>query len=158
MQNFFDMNKNTLATLALIAIISYGCSKYDDGPAFSLRTKKGRLSGEWELDKINGQDPDDYYSNSWSVYNNVEITWTFERDGDFEACMDAEVQYGYSNYSYSYSYSDCDDGDWEFEDNGEELELQMNGSSYNQTYEINRLSSNELWLEMGSDEWEFKKN
>ena len=160
MQNLFDMNKNTLATLALIAIISYGCSKYDDGPAFSLRSKKGRLSGEWELDKINGMDPQAYLNegSSYYVYSNVEITWTFERDGDFERCEEYDLSYSSYWGSYSYSYNDCDDGDWEFEDDGEELEIQFNGSSYTSTYEINRLSSNELWIEIGNEEWEFKKD
>ena len=132
------INKNTIAALALITIISYGCSKYDDGPGFSLRTKKGRLTGEWKLEEVssNGQ------SSNLSGY---DIIWTFERDGEFQQTL----EYGSSSYSY--------EGEWEFEDDGEELEIQMDGSSYTDTYEINRLSSNELWIEMGNTEYEFEK-
>ena len=133
------INKNTIAALALITIISYGCSKYDDGPGFSLRTKKGRLTGEWKLEDIN-------YSNGQSPnLFDYDIIWTFERDGEFEQTL----EYGSSSYSY--------EGEWEFEDDGEELEIKMDGNSYTETFEINRLSSNELWLESNNTEYEFEK-
>jgi hypothetical protein len=124
-------------------MISYSCSKYDDGPFFSLRTKKGRLVGEWELDKViqNGQ--------TQSLDSDYDIIWEFERDGDFEQTLE------YGSYSYGYN------GDWEFDNNGEELEIEINEYG-TQTYEINRLTNNELWIEIndGGDkrELEFEKN
>ena len=77
------------------------------------------------------------------------MIWTFERDGDFEQTID------YGSYSYSYA------GDWEFDDNGEELEIvDQNGTGV--TFEINRLTSNELWLEQNYNgnvtEYEFEKD
>ena len=137
------MNKNNVIALTLVMMISYSCSKYDDGPFFSLRTKKGRLVGEWELDKLiqNGQ--------TQSLDSDYDIIWEFERDGDFEQTLE------YGSYSYGYN------GDWEFDDNGEELEIQINGDG-TQTFEINRLTNNELWLEIndGGDktEYEFEKD
>ena len=137
------MNKNNVIALTLVMMISYSCSKYDDGPFFSLRTKKGRLVGEWELDKVilNGQ--------TQSLDSDYDIIWEFERDGDFEQTLE------YGSYSYGYN------GDWEFDDNGEELEIQINGDG-TQTFEINRLTNNELWLEIndGGDktEYEFEKD
>ena len=137
------MNKNNVIALTLVMMISYSCSKYDDGPFFSLRTKKGRLVGEWELDKViqNGQ--------TQSLDSDYDIIWEFERDGDFEQT----IEYG----SYSYGYN----GDWEFDDNGEELEIEISGYG-TQTWEINRLTNNELWIEIndGGDktEYEFEKN
>tara|TARA_B100001564_G_C20566986_1_gene636485 strand:- start:602 stop:1009 length:408 start_codon:yes stop_codon:yes gene_type:complete len=133
------INKNTIAALALITIISYGCSKYDDGPGFSLRTKKGRLTGEWKLVDVN-------YSNGQSPnLFDYDIIWTFERDGDFEET------YEYGSYSYSF------EGEWEFEDDGEELKISRNIDNYTETFEINRLSSNELWIEVDSTEYELEK-
>ena len=137
------MNKNNVIALTLVMMISYSCSKYDDGPFFSLRTKKGRLVGEWELDKViqNGQ--------TQSLDSDYDIIWEFERDGDFEQTLE------YGSYSYGYN------GDWEFDNNGEELEIALNGYG-TQTWEINRLTNNELWLEIndGGDktEYEFEKN
>ena len=137
------MNKNNVIALTLVMMISYSCSKYDDGPFFSLRTKKGRLVGEWELDKLiqNGQ--------TQSLDSDYDIIWEFERDGDFEQTLE------YGSYSYGYN------GDWEFDNNGEELEIALNGYG-TQTWEINRLTNNELWIEIndGGDktEYEFEKN
>jgi hypothetical protein len=137
------MNKNNVIALTLVMMISYSCSKYDDGPFFSLRTKKGRLVGEWELDKVilNGQ--------TQSLDSDYDIIWEFERDGDFEQTLE------YGSYSYGYN------GDWEFDNNGEELEIEINEYG-TQTYEINRLTNNELWIEIndGGDkrELEFEKN
>lgn len=33
----------------LVNIVFYGCKKYDDGPALSLRTKAQRLAGQWDV-------------------------------------------------------------------------------------------------------------
>ncbi len=139
--------KKNFTILTLVILISYGCTKYDDGPGFSLRTKKARLTGEWELEEyiVNGVN-----QLSGSDYN---IIWEFERNGDFTQTLD------YGSYSYNYN------GEWEFEDNGEELEIQI-GSYGTQTWEINRLSSNDLWLEVTTNnyygtttiEYEFEKN
>ena len=139
--------KRNLTILTLVILISYGCTKYDDGPAFSLRTKKARLTGEWELEEVivNGV--------SQTLGSDYDMIWEFERNGDFTQTMD------YGSYSYNYN------GEWEFDNNGEELEIQ---SSYgpSQTFEINRLSSNDLWLEINTNdyfgmttiEYEFEKN
>ena len=138
--------KQNLTILTLVILISYGCTKYDDGPAFSLRTKKARLSGEWELEEynINGV--------SQLTGSDYNIIWEFERNGDFTQTLD------YGSYSYNYN------GEWEFDDNGEELEIQTSYGT--QTWEINRLSSNDLWLEVTTNnyygtttiEYEFEKN
>ena len=133
------MNKNTLIALTLVILISYSCNKYDDGPAFSLRTKKGRLVGEWKLDKVI------YQGQTQPLDSDYEIIYEFESNGDFEQT----IEYG----SYSYGYS----GEWEFDDNGEELEIQINGEGTD-TWEINRLTNSELWLEDGNYEYEFEKN
>lgn len=140
--------KQNLILLTLVILISYGCSKYDDGPAFSLRTKKARLTGEWELEEIivNGV--------SQALDSDYDMIWEFERNGDFTQTMD------YGSYSYNYN------GEWEFDDNGEELEIQSSYSGINQTFEITRLSSNDLWLEISMNsygmtttvEYEFEKN
>ena len=140
--------KKNLTILTLIILISYGCTKYDDGPAFSIRTKKARLTGEWELEEIivNGV--------SQALDSDYDVIWEFERNGDFTQTMD------YGSYSYNYN------GEWEFDDNGEELEIASSYSGINQTYEIKRLSSNDLWLEISQSsyygmttvEYEFEKN
>ena len=51
-----------LAAAAVTVLNFQSCGKYEDGPSFSLRTKKARLTGEWELVKINGKEENKYFS------------------------------------------------------------------------------------------------
>ena len=50
------MKKNILFIIIVLAIAS--CGKYEEGPIFSLRSKKNRLCREWRLDKgyLNGEE------------------------------------------------------------------------------------------------------
>lgn len=41
----------TLSMLTVAAFIFTGCGKYEEGPAISLRSKKGRLAGDWKVEK-----------------------------------------------------------------------------------------------------------
>ena len=45
-------NKVLLVGVLAIAIGFSGCKKYEDGPWFSLLTKKQRITGEWETKKL----------------------------------------------------------------------------------------------------------
>jgi hypothetical protein len=143
-------NKILLLAAAAITVLNFqSCSKYEDGPAFSLRTKKGRLVGTWEVVKVNGQN-----ISSYSGYN-VDMEWEFESDGDFK--VKQTISYsngGYGNNSYSYSSS----GEWEWENNKEEIEIKVNGQVLD--LEIKQLTSNEMKLDMDyytSTEYEFEK-
>ena len=133
------MNKNYIIILSLVIVFSStSCSKYEDGPAFSLRTKKDRLVGVWELDEYNNENIDNEYV----------IEWEFEKDGDFSQTQ----TYSYNGSGYSYSYS----GDWEFENNKEDIEITLFNDS--EDFEILRLTNDELWLEdSNGNEWEFEK-
>tara|TARA_B100000683_G_scaffold246251_1_gene257757 strand:- start:219 stop:659 length:441 start_codon:yes stop_codon:yes gene_type:complete len=136
-------SKHFLLVLLFFILFLHGCSKNNDIDGVNHIPPflgSNRIAGDWELEKIsfNGQ----------SSSGNFDLTWTFERDGDFEQFLD------YGSYSYAYA------GNWEFDDNGEELEIVVMGSAV--TYEINRLTSNELWLEQNYNgnvmEYEFEKN
>ena len=124
------MNIKETATLGLASALVLGCSKYDDGPAFSLASKNNRLCREWELDRINGQRP-----------NDEQIIWEFEEDGDFL------FTYIYDGYNYTTR------GEWSWEDGKESLELTIDGETIKS--DISRLTSEELWLEFDGEELEF---
>ena len=137
-----------LAAAAVTVLNFQSCGKYEDGPSFSLRTKKARLTGEWELVKINGQSPAQAMGYSGA---NVDISWEIESDGDLTTKMD--ISYGGQSYSYSYS------GEWEFSGDKEELEVKINGSITE--YEIKKLTNKESKFEYSvggsSIEYEFEK-
>lgn len=68
--------KNTLFLAAtVITVLNFqSCSKYEDGPSFSLRTKKARVTGDWEVVRI---------GNETYPQNGYSLEMTFEKDGDF---------------------------------------------------------------------------
>lgn len=131
------MEKNLIKTtgyasaIAVLAFNMQGCGKYEDGPGLSLRTKKARLVGDYEVVRIGNQNyPQGGYS----------LEMEFEKDGDFT------FTYSYGSYSYSYA------GDWEFSSDKEELELTFGNTL--EVFEIKRLTNKEVWIEdTDNDEW-----
>jgi hypothetical protein len=118
--------KSTLFLAAtVITVLNFqSCSKYEDGPSFSLRTKKARLAGDWEVVRIGSETyPQGGYS----------LEMTFDKDGDFE------FNYSYGAYSYGYQ------GDWEFSSDKEDLEVTIDNEV--NEWEILRLTNKELWFE-----------
>jgi hypothetical protein len=84
------------------SVVMTSCNKYEDGPAFSLRSPVKRITGEWDLSaaKLNGKlvdmedigwlltEIDTAYFEEWGVEpESVKISIakaTFEADGDGE--------------------------------------------------------------------------
>lgn len=142
-------SKTILAGGLLTAVsISPSCGKYDDGPGFSLASKKSRLTGTWELDKLK-------YSDGSIADLNGSIDVEFEKDGDFTI----RTTTSYTNiYGSPYSYTYTNSGDWEFSSDKEEIEFDPNdGSDFE--WEIKRLTNKELWVEdEDGNEWEWEKD
>lgn len=143
------MKKNKIkskipAVMAALAVVNMqSCGKYEEGPAFSLLTKKARLTGEWQLEKITDQS-----GNVTSFNSTNEVEYEFEKDGDVVATQ----TYSYGGTSYSYSYK----GDWEWEDKKEAIEITIAGSRIE--YDILRLTNKELILEDDYlSQYEFEK-
>lgn len=130
--------KLVLALTIVTALNFVSCGKYEDGPNFSLRTKKARLTGDWEIVRIGNQAfPNQGYS----------LEMQFSKDGALK------FMYSYMNYSYSYS------GKWEFSGNKEDLLLTLESEILR--FEILRLTNKELWMERNDDgvieEWKLEK-
>ena len=118
------------------AVLNFtGCKKYEDGPRFSLATKKGRITNEWKMTSslLNGQ-PDPYI-----VLNDV---WDIKKDGTYTITSTS----GYGTTI----------GSWSFSSDKESITVTENGSSDAYIYKILRLKGNELWLQWqdGSDFFE----
>ena len=157
-----------LAAAAVTVLNFNSCKKYDDGPAFSLMSKKGRLTGEWEVVKINGQNPEEYFSSSnYGFYgsnyptivtaNNVDLVWEFEDDGDFSQSISGTINVSYYGYSTSVPLNNNYSGEWDWESNKEKIEIEINGTS--EDFEIKKLTNTELTVEDQSGvEYEFEKD
>ena len=115
-----------LFTALLFSTVFTSCGKYDDGPKFSLLTKKARLSRDWQVYEYEDSD-----GTTVSVSNSSDYA-TFEKDGTYKATFD--------NVSYA--------GTWEFSSNKEDLLITYNygGFSLTTASEIRRLTNDELWL------------
>ena len=130
-------NKVLLAGGLATAIGISGCKKYEDGPIFSLLTKKQRLTGEWEAKKV--------ISDGDNLINQgMELELEFDSDGDFK--LKSTVQYTYTNYygqTYTNTYNNQVTGDWEFSNDKEEIELDYDNGG-REEWEITRLTNKEL--------------
>jgi hypothetical protein len=104
------------------------CKKYPEGPAFSLRTKKARLAGEWQLAQAirGGLDSTEYYkavlgSNYRLIIKKYEIYWI------------------YGNYP--------GDGTWRLSEDKTTIYFKPTLQSAPElSYQIMRLKNRELWL------------
>lgn len=134
------ISRNLLMAAAVVTILNFNsCKKYEDGPGFSLRSKKWRLTGgEWEVVKATT-------SNGQSYLGDYDVEVEFDKDGDFT------MSFKYSYYGQSYSY----EGEWEFSSDKEEIEIDI---FEDQTqWEIKRLTNKELWFEdEDGTEWELE--
>ncbi len=135
-------NKVLLAGGLATTVALAGCQKYDDGPAFSLLTKKQRLTGDWEITKWIPYGGEDYIDGVWDnglfIQDDVEVE--FDDDGDFDMRIlrTIQSQYGYVN-TYVYSF----DGEWEFSNDKEEIELDFENGG-NLEIEITRLTNKQF--------------
>ena len=125
MKKFKNLTYLTLAGVTSIGISS--CGKYEDGPGFSLLSKKARVAGDWEAKSIGSQ----------VMGGNYSINMTFEKSGS----LFTTSSYSYGGNSGTYSYA----GTWDFVSDKEQLALNIDGDV--QLFEIKRLKNNEMWLD-----------
>jgi hypothetical protein len=62
----------TLLMLVFILIFA-GCKKYNEGPSFSLRTKKARITNDWKVYKVNYDDKENT-NDFFNIYNYCYFT------------------------------------------------------------------------------------
>ena len=111
---------------AVFTLPFQGCGKYEEGPSFSLKTKKGRLCQSWTVEKFV-----DHHGDETTATGN-EGTYTYEKDGT----------YSWSDGSASIS------GTWEFDDSKENIETTLTIIiAVTTTTKIIKLTSSELWIE-----------
>lgn len=125
MKELKNLTYISIASAAALGIS--GCGKYEDGPGFSLRSKKARVAGEWDVKSIGNQLLGSQYT----------INMDFARDGG----LTVTSTYSYYGYSGGYTYT----GSWDFASDKEQLMLTVDGSV--QAFEIKRLTNKEMWLD-----------
>jgi hypothetical protein len=120
--------KNIIISLKIIIvfilIFTTSCSKYEEGPIISFRSKEKRLINTWEIKEIlrNGENCE-FSGNSVYVFN---------EDG---------------TGAHDYLAMDCYI-EWEFDKKKENLLIKENSNGEYQNYKIIRLTMTELWLQL----------
>ena len=133
-----NMNSRTPILIALVAVITLSsCQKYEEGPAFSLRTREARVANTWKVDKAMNGDND-----VTSSFDQYVLELTKDRDATLTA--------NYSLLGIDFDFTTT--GSWDFENSAEDLRLDFEDDDADETYEILRLKEKELWLrEKGGD-------
>ncbi|HBF88306.1 MAG TPA: hypothetical protein DDX39_06650 [Bacteroidales bacterium] len=154
----------TLSTLFILVAFTFNsCSKFEEGPGISLKSKKARLTNTWTIETITDKQTGDEISimellgggesDSSGLGFEIELKFDFVKDGTMEMIAGVNIM--------GFSYEVKSPGTWEFVgDTGLELIIDsselgdINGESTNDStepetmeYNILRLASNELWLE-----------
>lgn len=117
--------------LATTAIIFSSCGKYEEGPSFSILTKKARVTGTWTVSEVLVNDQ----TQDISLFQGLK--YELAKDGT------GKVHYSINNFNLSL------DLEWKFDDNKENLRIRIkDGNEWDEweTSEIIRLTNSELWI------------
>jgi len=123
-------HSNLIAIILVATMFAWsGCKKYEEGPAFSLRSKKDRVVGKWKVAKYldNGVD-------ETSSLTAVNFRVEFKKDGK-------AVQ----SFSSAMLGTISEEFKWEFDDDKEKI-IFIYSNGERDDNEILRLKHKELWL------------
>jgi hypothetical protein len=138
----FNKSTKFIVLLLLMPVLIVSCSKFEDGPAFSLLTAKKRLARDWKVE---------YSTNlSTGITHSADFDgWilSFKKDGSF-------------SYKVIYNLVQADyTGEWEILGKNQ-IKLVYSSDYLPKTefYSILRLTKKELWLENTTEEIHFYYN
>jgi hypothetical protein len=128
------MKKLSILFAAFAVVLLASCGKYEDGPGFSLRSKKARIQGDWTVES--------------AVQAGVDITSDITFGGTVDVTFDKD---GVFKYTYDYTIlgqpiNGSVTGTWDFSDDKSAVVV-TNGSGNSDSSKILRLTNKELWLE-----------
>jgi len=117
-----------LLLFAFLILFCFSCKKYPEGPLISLKSKDSRICRTWRVERytINGVDRTNATLPLWT-----EHTIIFNKNGEVE----------YRNHPKYHNST----GSWSFESEKQNLSITLD--SLNEYSVIDRLTSDELWLE-----------
>lgn len=124
----------------LLAFSLVGCSKYDNGPWISLRSKQNRLVNPWKysLVLLNGNNVMD--GKVPGTINFTESSIGFNKEGRFTEVNTID------------DTANQKDGSWSFDEDKAILQLTYDDGSDNRNLTILKLKHEDLWLKEESGE------
>jgi hypothetical protein len=122
---------------AAILLCVTACKKYEDGPAFSLRSKSERVENKWKI----GQALEDG-KDVTADYNKYDLDLT--RNGG--ASLTAEYKIATGTFQYTTN------GHWSFVSDKDKISFDFDNDDADGVYIILKLKEKEMWLkEDGGD-------
>jgi hypothetical protein len=125
------MKKNIfigLIALFTLAFTITSCNKYEDGPKFSLLTKKSRLANTWVVEEATSTSTNGTVTSTTSYFSTY--TLTIKKDGTYTST--------FGNFA--------DNGTWTLGEDKDDIRFLSSASgSTEDSYRILRLKSKELW-------------
>ncbi len=129
-----------IVALGLLAISLFpACNKYEDGPGFSLASRKSRMANNWKIDRAY-DDGDDVTAN----YERYELD--LGKSGS--ARLSTSSDFG------GITFSAETNGNWEFANKDEDLVLDFENNDADATYQILKLERSDLWIRKKGDDQE----
>jgi len=127
-----------LICLAVVGLTVASCGKYEEGPGFSLRTKKSRLAGVWEVEKY-------ILPNGTEIEDNLNTEITYEKDGIMIARNDFERNGIIQT--------------WEFHEKKAQIvtSYTIAGVVFADTFEILKLTDSEFWYKNSTNRQTYLK-
>ena len=119
-------------SILFISVILFSCAKYEDGPAFSVRSKKERISNTWQIDKV--------------LIDGIQVSSDFSRfKFDFSNDNSAIVSYLIDDELVEYfgSWSLLEEDQFQYAVQGDSLGIQ---SIIEENWKIRRLKEVEFWI------------
>lgn len=123
--------KKIFTVLFLSSFLFISCGKYENGPKFTLLSKKARLANSWKLERAT-QDGVLLQFNA-NAYTNTTV---ISKDNGYDIIAESS-QNGFINQY----------GTWEFGENKETIIIDLPQSGYTDEFIISKLENKSLWLE-----------
>jgi hypothetical protein len=128
--------KNQIKSILLMGIAAVmffaSCGKYEDGPNFSLRSKKARLVNTWVIDK--------------AFRDGVDFTEEFKQDNpNYQLEIRKDNTITSSIFNDMTGEKEESKGKWEFSKDKEKVKFTDDATGQEWSEEILRLTNNEYW-------------
>ncbi|MCI5056979.1 MAG: lipocalin family protein [Flavobacteriales bacterium] len=129
--------KNAILPIFGITLLATSCEKYDEGPLISLKSKEERLANTWVINSAMENDQD-----ATNDYDHYELFMTADGDAELDA-----------NYIFLDQEFDIEtNGTWDLMNNDEQIVFDYEDDDFDKTYQILKLTEDELKLrEVGED-------
>jgi hypothetical protein len=128
------LKKYTVLLLLVLLIVPASCGKYDDGPWFSIYSKKERASGNWRFESVTVDGVDqtvEYADQTVNMLKNGDVYWT-------QGYIDSP----WNTYGPS--------GTWSFVNSKNQIEMHFTqgvNSEFTLVWDIKRMAYADLQLE-----------